>query len=107
MVTYSWQFDALDVYLTYQTVNNAVYSMHWRRNADDGSGHTATSYGVQPCGPIDPNNFTPFNNLTLNQVVGWLEAQISAEDLAGIDADLLRIINEKAAPTTAGLAPPW
>lgn len=107
MVTYSWQFDALDVYLTYQTVNNAVYAMHWRRNADDGNGHTATAYGVQPCGPINPNDFTPYNQLTLNQVANWLEAQISAEDRAGIDAELLQHINDQAAPTKAELRPPW
>lgn len=35
-IAYTWQFESLDVFPTYQTVTDAVESMHWRLTADDG-----------------------------------------------------------------------
>lgn len=106
MPTYTWQFDSIDVYLTYQTVTNAVESMHWRLTADDGLGHQATAYGETKAGPVDVNNFIPFADLTLATVQGWCEAQMGSE-LDEIKALLVGQINEQVAPTMVSLPPPW
>ena len=106
MTAYTWQFDSIDVYLTYQTVTNAVESMHWRLTADDGLGHQATAYGETKAGPVDVNNFIPFANLTLATVQGWCEAQMGSE-LDEIKASLVGQINEQVTPTMASLPPPW
>lgn len=105
-ITYTWQFDALDVFPTYQTVTDAVESMHWRLTADDGFGHQAQAYGEQKTGPIDPDNFIPYNDLTLPVVQGWCETQMGG-DLDVIKASLVGQINEQIAPTIVPLAPPW
>ncbi|NBT76472.1 MAG: hypothetical protein EBT15_11015 [Betaproteobacteria bacterium] len=105
-IAYSWQFDSLDVYPHYQTVDDAVESMHWRITADDGLGHHATAYGEVKAGPIDVNNFIPFNQLTEPVVQGWCEAQMGSE-LDEVKAWLTGRINEQINPTIVALAPPW
>lgn len=104
---YTWTFAALEVYPTYQGVVNAVYNLHWRLNADDGASHTASVYGSQRCGPIDPQNFTPFANLTLAQVQGWIEQLLGANQISLFKAQLDQQIANQITPPTASLPPPW
>lgn len=106
MTTYTWQFESLDVFPTYQTVTDAVTSMHWRLTADDGLGHQATAIGETKAGPIDVNNFIPFEQLTLQVVQGWCEAQLGSE-LNEIQAWLVGQINQQVSPTVVPHPPPW
>lgn len=106
-IAYTWQFDFLDVYPTYQTVNNAVESMHWRLTADDGVSHHSHACGETKAGPIDVNNFIPYASLTLPVVQAWCEEAIGAEDLAALKASLVSQIEEQAFPTISSMLPPW
>lgn len=103
---YTWQFESLDVIPTYQSVQNAVESMHWRLTADDGLGHTATAYGETKAGAVDVNNFVPFAELTLATVQSWCEVQMGGE-VDAIKAALVGQINEQVSPTIQSLPPPW
>jgi hypothetical protein len=105
-IAYTWQFDSLDVYPTYETVTNAVESMHWRLTADDGIGHQAQAYGEQKTGAIDVNNFIPYEELTLADVQGWCETQMG-DQVDVVKVALVGQINEQIAPTIVSLAPPW
>lgn len=105
-IAYTWQFDSLDVFPTYQTVTDAVESMHWRLTADDGLGHQAQAYGEQKTGPIDVNDFIPYDDLTVADVQGWCETQMGP-DLDAVKAVLVGQINEQISPTVVSLPPPW
>jgi hypothetical protein len=106
MPTYTWQFESLDVFPTYQTVTNAVESMHWRLTADDGLGHQATAVGETKAGPVDVENFIPFESLTQSVVASWCEAQMGSE-LNEVKAFLVGQINEQISPATVSVQPPW
>jgi hypothetical protein len=106
MTTFAWQFESLDVFPTYQTVTNAVESMHWRLTADDGLGHQATAIGEAKAGPVDLQNFIPFEQLTLAVVQGWCEDALGPE-LAEVQAWLVGQIDQQVAPTVVSMAPPW
>ena len=107
MNTYTWQFPALDVYPLHEGLADAVFNMHWRLTADDGSGHTAEAYGTQAAGPIDPNDFIPYADLTLVEVTGWVEAAMGEVDLGTLKASLDQRIANQVSPPTATLAVPW
>lgn len=106
-IAYTWQFESLDVYPTYETVTNAVESMHWQLTADDGDGHHATAVGETKAGPVDVNNFIPFNDLTETIVQGWCEAAMGTEDLDAVKAMLVGQINDQINPVITSLHPPW
>jgi hypothetical protein len=107
MTTYSWQIDSMDVYPTYQTVTDAVESMHWRLTADDGLGHQAQAYGETKAGPVDVNSFIPYPNLTLPVVQGWVETQLGAAGVDELKMSLSWQIEQQVNPDTLSLAPPW
>lgn len=106
MITYVWQFDSLDVIPTYQSVTNAVESMHWRITADDGLGHHATAYGETKTGQVDVNNFIEFSHLSPSVVQGWCEAQMGSE-LGEIQAHLVGLIGQQVNPNPVSMTPPW
>lgn len=106
-IAYTWQFVALDVYPTNSGLTDVVESMHWILEADDGLDHTAKAYGEAKAGPPDPNNFTPFNELTLEIVQGWTEEAIGASDVDAIKVSLVGQISEQISPTIVGHPPPW
>lgn len=103
---YTWQFVALDVFPTYETVTDAVESMHWRITADDGAGYEATAYGETKTGPVDVDNFIPFGELTQAVVQGWCEVRMGGE-LDQIKAGLVGVINDQISPVTQTMIPPW
>lgn len=103
---YTWQFTALDVYPTFEAVTNAVESMHWQLTADDGLGHQASAYGETKAGPVDLGNFIPFDELTLEVVQGWCEAQMGSE-ADEVKASLVGQIDEQISPITQTMVAPW
>lgn len=105
-IAYSWQFDSLDVFPTYQTVTNAVESMHWRLTADDGLGHQAVALGETKAAAPDLNNFIPFANLTLPVVQGWCETAMGQE-LNEVKAWLVGQITQEQSPSVVSHPPPW
>lgn len=106
-IAYNWQFDSLDVYPTYETVTNALESMHWRLTADDGLGHQAQAYGEAKAGPVDVNNFIPFDDLTLATVQGWCEDAIGTDQVNAVKASLVGQMDEQVSPTIVSHPPPW
>jgi hypothetical protein len=106
-IAYEWKFESLDVFINYQTVTNAVESMHWQLSADDGLGHHASAVGETKTGPVDLENFIPFEDLTEEIVQGWCEAAMGTVDVDGVKAMLAGQIDQAAAPTMASLTPPW
>ena len=106
-IAYTWQFDSLDVYPTYETVTDAVESMHWRITADDGLGHQAQACGEAKAGPVNVGSFIPYADLTLPVVQGWCEVAMGSIEVDGVKAQLAGQISEQVSPTTESLAPPW
>lgn len=107
MNTYSWQFQTLYVYPTYQTVSNAVYCVDWVLTASDGSGHCATASGTQALGAIDTGNFIPFASLTKAIVQGWVETQMGTVGVTAKRTTLDQQITDQIAPAVKAMPPPW
>jgi len=85
------------------TADGGVTVAHWRCTAVDGD-HSASAYGTVGFTP-DPTSpdFTPFDQLTENQVIVWVWGQV---DKIATEAALAAKIDADKNPTTeAGL--PW
>lgn len=83
-----------------QTSDGLVTTAHWRVSAIDGE-YSAGAYGS--VGFTRGDSFTPFEDLTQEQVIGWVKEQL---DTAEIESNLAGQIAALKAPKTAsGL--PW
>jgi hypothetical protein len=94
MNTYNWVIEALDCKVNEGNLQDVVYTVHWRYRATDENGITAETYGAQAVLPPSEEDFTPYNELTKEQVVGWLEASmdVSSMDLY-LDNQIELIVN--------------
>lgn len=99
--TYTWSINALDRY----TSDGQVLIAHYSLNAttDDGTASLQASIGfAEPT----QEEFIPFDQLTEETVVGWVQQQLGEEQIAGLQAGLLQTIIERNNPPLAsGL--PW
>ncbi len=104
--TYTWQIMQLDCYPQQDDHTDVVFTVHWRRQATDGT-HTADIYGSQSV-TLDPEApFTPYEDLTFDQVVGWLEEAFGPETLAAQVAALDKQIENQINPPVVVLPLPW
>jgi hypothetical protein len=98
----------------YPDVDNhidVVFSVAWRVNGvDDTSGTPlyATVYGTQSLSPYDAKNpFTPYADLQLAQVIGWVQNAMGDSQVAAINANIEKQIQDQITPTVITPPLPW
>jgi len=102
--TYTWIVEAMDCYPTYESQTDVVFTVHWRCNATDGT-HNATIYSTPGLTYVAGSAYTPYAQLTQDQVLGWIWA--SGVDQTATQAALDGMINAQINPTVVSLALPW
>jgi len=104
--TYSWVISQLDCYPQHEGNQDVVFTIHWRRQATDGT-HTADIYSSQSV-TLDPDApFTPYADLTEAQVIGWLETAFGEELLAAQITALDQQIANQINPPVTSPPLPW
>ena len=102
--TYNWKINALDAKITEGDNSDVIYTVHYSLIATDDTGeYTASSIGTLGV-TYDPDNFTPYADLTKDDVVGWLEADLDVETMK---ANLDNQIELKINPVDETLRPDW
>lgn len=105
--TYNWVISQLECYPQHEGHTDVVFTVHWRRQATDGNGHTADTYGSQPVTLAPDAPFTPYADLTEAQVIGWLEDAFGPETLEAQKAALDKQIEDQINPPVVRPALPW
>ena len=98
----SWSVNQMDRHISHEDNDDVVYNLHWDCIAEqDGQRHRV--YGAQSLDLENLDEFTPYSDLTEEQVMGWL---MDALDVEGIEAGCQAELDLKLNPTQAvGL--PW
>jgi hypothetical protein len=104
--TYTWVISQLDCYPTQDNKTDVVFTVHWRRQATDGT-YTADIYGSQAVTLDAEAPFTAYADLTEAQVIGWLEDAFGPETLAAQVAALDQQIADQLNPPILRPALPW
>ena len=116
MIEYTWTISQLDAYPEHEGQENVVFTVHWRLLASDGT-RVAEVYDATAL-TIDANaSFTPFADLTKDQVIGWVEAAINAKaggsernprpTVAELKEALAADIERQKTPAVVAPALPW
>ena len=98
--TYTWDCKTVDIYPTYESLNNVVYRVHWRitatsdQNDPDGNPYNASVYGNQEVSLVDVSTgFVHYADLTNEIITGWTE---TAMGTAGVQFNK-DVVNESIA----------
>lgn len=99
--TAEWNIASLERHLA----NGYVYTAHWTVSLEE-EGETASAYGSVGFSDPDPDSFTPYDQLTKEQVVGWVKNALGTEQVASMEESLANQIQQKINPTDAS-GIPW
>tara|TARA_E500000178_G_scaffold175217_1_gene174189 strand:- start:1729 stop:2040 length:312 start_codon:yes stop_codon:yes gene_type:complete len=97
--TFSWAIANLER----ETADGFVYTAHYTVAAADDS-YNAGAYGS--IGLERPETLIPFDDLTKDMVIGWVQNALGDEKVAEIEQALQAQLDEKHAPTKQS-GVPW
>lgn len=126
-VSYAWTISALDVEKEKEGLQDVVVTVHWRlRATDDLDDLTAEIYGADSLPLPSSDGFVSFEEITQEQLVGWLEASfvttttnpnpddpegeplVSTDDrLQFLKGQLAAAILDQRQPKMVTKQPPW
>ena len=102
-VTYQWSISSMDCAPSEGGKSNVVKMIHWNLSGEDGEhhGHVYASHSL----PSPEGNFIPYDQLTKEDVLGWLWA--NGIDKAGTEAAVLAQIETSKNPPITKPPLPW
>lgn len=78
-----------------------VTVVHWTATFSE-----ARNYGSVGLGAPDPDNYTPYDDITETQAIDWAKTALGPEKVSGIESTLLKQEQRILNPTTAD-GVPW
>ena len=98
-----WSIVSMPAYSQIDGQSDVVFEVNWQCQAQD-SVYQATSVGTVPVAYTAGSPFTPYNQLTQEQVWGWVNPQI---DRPAIEANLQALIDAQKNPPVITPSLPW
>lgn len=97
-ISYEWKFQLLEMAPSYQGLSDVIRTVHWRYVGTEDEAVYET-FGQQPLNDPDPANFTAANEVTSDQVLGWVSALIGTEGVAALQTQITAQIALQKSPT--------
>ena len=105
-ITNTWGIVQMDAYPEYEGETEVVFTVHWTLIGTDGT-YAGSAYGAVGVS-VDPEaSFTPYADLTLEQVVGWVQDALGEEQVASYEASVAQQIADKINPPVITPQLPW
>jgi hypothetical protein len=106
----NWKILQLECKTSENGLTNVVYKVHWKCIAMETINEI--QYISEMQGPLniqspDPSNFTPYESLTEEQVITWVQDTFGDIYTQEIYDSLQEDLNEQISPTKLYLTPPW
>lgn len=105
-ITNTWNVTQMDAYPEADGEQDVVFTVHWTLTATDGT-YQGYVYGSVAVPAPTGTNFTPYANLTLDQVVGWVKEALGAEQVAAYEANVAQQIANQINPPVVTPPLPW
>jgi hypothetical protein len=102
--TYTWSVVAMDEYPEQDGEQDVVFNVHWTLSGTDGT-YSGSTYGSQGVSVDSTGPFTPYADLTQEQVLGWIWD--SGVDKDAQEANVAAQIEAQVNPTVVSLPLPW
>ena len=103
----NWTVTSMDCYVQQDNLSDGVYCVHYQctdTQTIDGKEYSGRVYSTCSL-PAPEGSFTPYDQLTQQQVLGWIWA--NGVDQAATEAAVEAQIQAQAHPTVISPALPW
>ena len=113
MINYTWTVTEMNAYTNVGELADVVFSVSWSMSgewiAEDLSVYSVTAIGItvvpQPASP--DGSFTPYADLTEEEVLGWVQAVLGPDIIARYEQNLADQIAIQAGPAIVTPPLPW
>lgn len=105
-VTNTWGVVQMDAYPEYDGETDVVFTVHWTLTGTDGT-YTGYVYGSQGVSINPDEPFTPYDELTEAQVIGWVQDAMGPEQVASYEANVAQQIADQINPPVVTPPLPW
>jgi hypothetical protein len=104
MTNFTWAVTQLDCYPQHDNQTDVVFTVHWTCSGTDGT-YNGSVYSTCSVAYVAGTPYTPYDQLTQDQVLGWIWA-------GGVDKDSSQAavqtqIDNQANPPVVSPALPW
>lgn len=109
-ITYDWNVTQLSCYPEHQGEQDVVVIVNWTLNGEDsfnGTRYTGYAFGSVNVEISPEEPFTPYADLTLDQVIGWVKNVLGAEKVAEYEASVANQIQNQINPPIVTPPLPW
>jgi len=105
-INYNWIIHQLEAKIKQDELENVIYRIHWELVGidDENPDYWSNRVGAEDVKYIEGEDFTPYSDLTKEQVVSWLESLLDVEVLK---SNIAKNIEIKRNPVDEYLSPPW
>ena len=103
-ITNTWAVVQMDAYPEYEGEPDVVFTVHWTLSGTDGT-YSGSTYGSVGITLTEGSTFTPYADLTLDQVLGWVWA--NGVDKDAQEANVAGQIENQINPTVVTPPLPW
>jgi hypothetical protein len=104
MTTFNWEISQLNCYPQAEGQTDVVFTVHWRLTGTDGT-YSGTVYSTCGVTYVAGTPYTPYANLTQNQVLQWIWA--SGVDKDSAEAAVQTQIDNAKNPPVVSPQLPW
>jgi hypothetical protein len=104
MITYDWNISQLDCIPDSEGRQDYVVTAHWQCNGTDGT-YSGSVYSTTGFAVVEGEAFTPYDQLTKEQVLGWIWA--NGVDKDATEAAVAQQIENQINPPIVSPALPW
>jgi len=105
-ITNIWAVQQMDCYPEYEGETDVVFTVHWTLTATDGT-YNGSVYGSIGVTLDEGSTFTPYEDLTEAQVIGWVQAAMGEEQVAAYEANVAEQIANQINPPVVTPPLPW
>ena len=106
MITYTWTVVQMNAYPKADGEQDVVFTVHWALSGTDGT-YTGSTYGSTGVTVDGSAPFTPYADLTQDQVIGWVQDAMGAEQVASYEANIATQIQDQINPPVVTPPLPW
>jgi hypothetical protein len=106
MITYSWDITALNSYPEYMGEQDVVFTIFATYTGTDGT-YSSSIYLSQALNISSNSTFTPYADLTEEQVLGWLLAALTPQQISQMQSKITTQIIADNQPPFVQLPLPW
>ena len=104
---FAWAVNSMTAYPEYAGETDVVFSISWVLSATDGT-YNSAAYGSVDTTYVAGTPFTPYDQLSLDQVNGWVATALGPDGIAKAQADCdasIAVQQDTSKPVTPPL--PW